>query len=252
MEAIGQLAGGVAHDFNNLLTIILGFCELLQGDVPAEDMRRCDVAEIQKAALRAAELTRQLLAFSRKQIIQPTLLDLNAILTDIQPMLRRLIRDDVKVTLGVRQNPARITADRGQVEQVILNLSVNAQDAMPCGGTLTLETANVVLDEHYAARHVAVEPGPYVTLTVTDTGTGMTPQVLARLFEPFFTTKESGKGTGLRSRHRSRYCRAIRWQRHRRERTRPRHGFHGVFPSSVQCGNGDRPPRRDAAVAARY
>ena len=197
MEAVGQLAGGVAHDFNNLLTVILGFCELLQADVTANEARRGDVGEIQKAGLRAAELTRQLLTFSRKEIIQPALLDLNAILTDMQPMLGRLMRDDVKVMLHIREGLCRIMADRGQVEQVVLNLAVNAQDAMPSGGTLTLETANVVLDQHYASVHVGVAPGPYVALTVTDTGTGMKPEVRARSFEPFFTTKEVSKDTGL-------------------------------------------------------
>jgi PAS domain S-box-containing protein len=197
MEAVGHLAGGVAHDFNNLLTVILGFCELLLAGLAPDDPRCLDLAEIQKAGMNAAQLTRQLLTFSRKQIIEPTLLDLNAILTEMRPMLRRLIREDIRVLLGDGHRLARVKADRGQVEQVVLNLAVNAQDAMPHGGTLTIETANVDLDESYAAMHVAVRPGAYVLLTVTDSGTGMTPDVLARLFEPFFTTKEVGKGTGL-------------------------------------------------------
>ena len=197
MEAIGLLAGGVAHDFNNLLTVILGFCELLLADLDSADPRQADIAEIQKAGTRAAVLTRQLLAFSRKQIIEPTRLDLNAVVTDMQVMLRRLIREDVKVVLGLRPELAFVKADRGEVEQIVMNLAVNGRDAMPKGGILTIETANVELDEHYANTHVAVKPGPYVVLTVTDTGTGMTPQVQARLFEPFFTTKEPGKGTGL-------------------------------------------------------
>ena len=197
MEAVGRLAGGVAHDFNNLLTVILGFCELLLADLDPDDPRQADMAEIQKAGARAAGLTRQLLAFSRKQIIEPTRLDLNVVMIDMRAMLGRLIREDVKVMLGLRPELAPVTADRGQVEQIVMNLAVNAQDAMPSGGTLTLETANIELDEHYAKAHLGVQPGQYVVLTVTDTGTGMTPEVQARLFEPFFTTKEVGKGTGL-------------------------------------------------------
>src|SRR6185503_14297359 len=193
MEAVGRLAGGVAHDFNNLLTVILGFCELLLDDRDPDDPRQADIEEIQKAGTRAAGLTRQLLAFSRKQIIEPTLLDLNVVVADMRSMLGRLIGEDVKVVLHLGPGLAPVKADRGQVEQVVMNLAVNARDAMPGGGTLTLETANVELDEHYAEMHVAVKPGLYVGLMMTDTGTGMTPQVQARLFEPFFTTKEPGK-----------------------------------------------------------
>jgi two-component system cell cycle sensor histidine kinase/response regulator CckA len=197
MEAIGQLAGGVAHDFNNLLTVILGFCELLLEDLEPDDPRQAEIMEIQTAGARAAGLTRQLLAFSRKEIIQPTLLDLNLIVADIRVMLARLIGEDVTVVVGLGAALAPVKADRGQVEQIVLNLAVNARDAMPNGGTLTIRTANVELDEDYAKTHLAVTPGPYVALTVTDTGTGMTPEVQARLFEPFFTTKGPGKGTGL-------------------------------------------------------
>jgi two-component system cell cycle sensor histidine kinase/response regulator CckA len=197
MEAVGRLAGGVAHDFNNLLSVIMGFCELLLTDLSSDDPRHADIAEIHKAGARGAGLTRQLLAFSRKQIIEPTLLDLNVVVAGIQPMLARLIGEDVKVVVALRSDLALVMADRGQVEQVVMNLAVNARDAMPKGGTLTIETANVELDEHYGKGHLAVKPGCYVGLTVTDTGTGMTPQVQARLFEPFFTTKEPGKGTGL-------------------------------------------------------
>jgi signal transduction histidine kinase/CheY-like chemotaxis protein len=197
MEAIGRLAGGVAHDFNNLLTAILGYCELLLTDLDPGDPRRADIAEIQKAGTSAAALTRQLLAFSRKQIIEPTLLDLNQVVADLRAMLGRLIGEDVKVMLALRPELARVKADRAQVEQIVVNLAVNARDAMPRGGTLTIETANVELDENYATAHFSVTPGHYVALTVTDTGTGITPEVQARLFEPFFTTKEPGKGTGL-------------------------------------------------------
>ena len=197
MDAIGRLAGGVAHDFNNLLTVILGYCELLLADRDSDDPGQPDILEVQKAATSAARLTRQLLAFSRKEIIEPTLLDLNVVVAGMRVMLGRLIREDVNVVLALRPEVACVKADRGQVEQIIVNLAVNARDAMPTGGTLTIQTANVELDEHYPKTHLAVTPGPYVALTISDTGTGMTPQVQARLFEPFFTTKEVGKGTGL-------------------------------------------------------
>jgi nitrogen-specific signal transduction histidine kinase/FixJ family two-component response regulator len=197
MEAIGRLAGGVAHDFNNLLTVILGHCDLLLADLDPDDPRQADIVEVQEAGTRAAGLTRQLLAFSRKQIIEPTLLDLNGVVADMRAMLGRLIREDVTIVLGLRPELALVKADRGQVEQIVLNLALNARDAMPGGGTLTIETANVDLDEHYPKTHFAVKPGPYVVLTVSDTGSGMTPEVQARLFEPFFTTKELGRGTGL-------------------------------------------------------
>jgi len=197
MEAIGRLAGGVAHDFNNLLTVILGYCELWLTGLDPDEARQRDIGEIQKAGIRAAGLTRQLLAFSRKEIIEPTLLDLNAVVTDMRVMLGRLIREDVNVVLSHPLELDCVKADRGQMEQIVMNLAVNAQDAMLKGGTLTIETANVELDEEYARSHLAVRPGAYVALTVTDTGSGMTPQVLARVFEPFFTTKDPGKGTGL-------------------------------------------------------
>jgi PAS domain S-box-containing protein len=197
MEAVGRLAGGIAHDFNNLLTAILGYCELLMADLGRDDPHRDDVVEIHKAGTSAAALTRQLLAFSRKQIIEPTLLDLNDVVSDLRPMLERIIGEDVEVVLGLDPNLALVQADRGQVDQIVLNLAVNARDAMPKGGTLRIETANVELDDHYAKTHIDVIPGWYVVLTLTDTGTGITPEVQARLFEPFFTTKEAGKGTGL-------------------------------------------------------
>ena len=197
MEAVGRLAGGVAHDFNNLLTAILGYCELLLETSTLSEPDRADILEIQQAGGRAAGLTRQLLAFSRKQIIEPTVLGLNALVSDIRPALERLIGEDIE--LVVRLGPAlpAVNADRGQAEQVVMNLAANARDAMPHGGTLTIETASVALDERYAKAHPNVKEGSYVVLTVSDTGTGMTPEVQARLFEPFFTTKEPGKGTGM-------------------------------------------------------
>jgi two-component system, cell cycle sensor histidine kinase and response regulator CckA len=197
MEALGRLAGGVAHDFNNLLTVMLGYCDLVLDDLGPDDPRQADMTEIKRAGASATGLTRQLLAFSRKEIIDPTLLDLNVVVGDMRAMLSRLIEEDVKVVLGVAPELAFVKADRGQVEQIVMNLALNARDAMPRGGTLTISTSNVDLDEHYARTHLDVTPGPYVMLTVTDTGTGMTPQVQARLFEPFFTTKEPGTGTGF-------------------------------------------------------
>ena len=214
MEAIGRLAGGVAHDFNNLLTAILGYCELLLADIGPSDPRKEDIGEIQKAGHRAAGLTRQLLAFSRKQIIEPMLLDMSAVVADMRPLLERLIGEDVQVLMSLRPALGAVMADRGQLEQIVMNLAVNARDAMPKGGTLTIETANVELDEHYAKTHAAAQPGPYVALTVTDTGTGMTPEVQARLFEPFFTTKDR-QGHRPRSRDSPRNRHPERWQRQR-------------------------------------
>jgi signal transduction histidine kinase len=187
MEAVGRLAGGVAHDFNNLLTVILGSCEMLLTDLDPGDARQEDIAVIQRAGTRAARLTRQLLAFSRKEIIQPILLDLNVVVAEMRSMLGRLIEEDVTLVLGTQPDPAWVFADLGQIEQIVMNLAVNARDAMPSGGTLTIDVAVAGLDE----------PSARVVLTVTDTGTGMTPDVMGRLFEPFFTTKEVGKGTGL-------------------------------------------------------
>jgi len=197
MEAIGRLAGGVAHDFNNLLTVMLGCCEMLLDGNRQTGEDRHDIEQIQKASLRAAALTSQLLALSRKQIIDPKILDISSVLADLRPMLARLIRENVHVVFNVCEDVAPIKADRGQLEQVIVNLAVNAQDAMPNGGTLTIACDNIVLDEHYSAQHFNAALGPSVVISVTDSGTGMSPEVLARLFEPFFTTKPAGKGTGL-------------------------------------------------------
>jgi PAS domain S-box-containing protein len=197
MEAVGQLAGGVAHDFNNILTAILGYADLLTADLPAGDRRREDVDEIKKAAQRAAALTRQLLAFSRKQVLETRALDVNVLVDNMDKMLRPLLGENVELRTVPAADLHAVRADPNQIEQVILNLAINARDAMPKGGKLTIETANVDLDEHYAARHATVVPGRHVMLAVSDTGTGMDAATQARIFEPFFTTKDPGRGTGL-------------------------------------------------------
>jgi nitrogen-specific signal transduction histidine kinase/CheY-like chemotaxis protein len=197
MEAVGMLAGGVAHDFNNLLTIISGYSQLILNGLPPGDANHYSAEQILKAGERAAALTRQLLAFSRPQVLQPRVLDLNKLVTGLSTLLRRVIGEDVDLQLALRPELGRVSADAGQIEQVLMNLVVNARDAMPKGGTLTIETANVDLDESYSARHMAVKPGPYVQIAVSDNGGGMDEVTQARLFEPFFTTKGAGRGTGL-------------------------------------------------------
>ena len=197
VEAIGRLAGGIAHDFNNLLTVIKGYSELSRIGLKEGDTLRGNIDEIQKAAERAASLTRQLLAFSRRQIMEMKVLDLNSLLRDLEKMLHRLIGENIGMVTHLIEDLGRVRADVGQIEQVIMNLVINAKDAMPSGGKITIETANVELDESYARSHVDVKPGPCVMLSVSDTGVGMTPEVRERIFEPFFTTKETGKGTGL-------------------------------------------------------
>jgi two-component system cell cycle sensor histidine kinase/response regulator CckA len=197
LESVGRLAGGVAHDFNNLLTVINGYTEMLINDLPRESPIRDSLREVHAAGDRAAALTQQLLAFSRKQLIQPTVLNLNEVVADIQKMLGRLIGEDIHLVSNLAPDLSLVKADAGQLQQIIMNLAVNARDAMRGGGSLIVETANATFDNDYAAAHPEVRPGDYVMLAVTDTGSGMTPDVKARLFEPFFTTKPKGSGTGL-------------------------------------------------------
>ena len=197
LEAVGRLAGGVAHDFNNLLGVIMGYADLMAKRIGAEDPLRRNVQEIQKAAERASALTKQLLAFSRRQVLQPRVLDIHQTIREVESMLQRLIGEDIALVTVLREEVGRVKADPGQFQQVLMNLAVNARDAMPDGGTLTVETANVDLTEDYARKHMGVVAGPYVQLAVSDTGVGMTPDVQAHIFEPFFTTKGPEKGTGL-------------------------------------------------------
>ena len=197
MEAIGRLAGGIAHDFNNLLTAINGYSELSMRRLADEDPLFGNLQEIKKAGDRAASLTRQLLAFSRKQVLQPKVLDLNLVVSDMERMLTRLIGEDIELCTLLDPKLASIKVDPGQIEQIIMNLAVNARDAMLHGGKLTIETRNVLVDDEYARKHIAVTPGPFVMLAMSDSGCGIDAQTQSRIFEPFFTTKEVGKGTGL-------------------------------------------------------
>jgi CheY-like chemotaxis protein len=196
MEAVGRLAGGVAHDFNNLLSVILSYADLLLGTIEADDPIHSDVEEIRKAGQRASELTLQLLQFSRQQVIKPKVFELSAVLSGMQKMLAPLIGEDVELTLALGSNGC-VLVDPGGIEQVVVNLVVNARDAMPKGGSIRIETSDVLLDEDFASGHVGVKAGRYVALAVTDDGCGMDDATQAHIFEPFFTTKEKGKGTGL-------------------------------------------------------
>jgi PAS domain S-box-containing protein len=197
MQAVGQLAGGVAHDFNNLLMVVKGHAEMLLNRIPPGSPLRSNAEAVDRAADRAAALTRQLLAFSRMQVLQPRVLDLNEVVGGMTKMFSRVIGENIEMTFVPDGNLGRVKADPGQIEQVLLNLVVNARDAMPDGGRLTIETSNIHLDRDYSAKHHNIEPGPWIMLTVSDTGCGMDAQTQARIFEPFFTTKEKGKGTGL-------------------------------------------------------
>jgi two-component system cell cycle sensor histidine kinase/response regulator CckA len=197
MEAVGRLAGGVAHDFNNLLTAILGYSDLLASRFHVGDPERAEIQEIRRAGERAAALTRQLLAFSRKQVLLPEVLDLDSVVRGLLRLLERLIGENITVSLVVAPDLGRVLADPGQMEQVVMNLAVNARDAMPRGGELRVEIQNVDLDDAFASEHIGVTPGPHVLLAVTDTGVGMAPEVQKQIFEPFFTTKRTGEGTGL-------------------------------------------------------
>ena len=197
MEAVGRLAGGIAHDFNNLLTAIIGYSEIVLHGLDPKDDRRADAEEIGRAAMRAADLTRQMLAFSRRQVLQPKVIDLNKALTRVEPMLRRTIGEDIVMTVNGRAAHPYVRVDPGQVEQVVMNLVVNARDAMPKGGRLSVDTADATLDAVSTAEIPDAKPGDYVMLSVSDTGVGMPPEVRSRIFEPYFTTKDVGKGTGL-------------------------------------------------------
>jgi two-component system cell cycle sensor histidine kinase/response regulator CckA len=197
MEAVGRLAGGVAHDFNNMLTVITGYTRMILDELPALDPLRVYAAEALSAADRAAGLTNQLLTFSRRQLMRPRVINVNSVVRQSQAMLQRLIGEDVALTVNLKENLGNIRADPGHLAQAIVNLAVNSRDAMPLGGTLFIESDDVVLDENYAKSHMGVHPGDFVMISVSDTGHGMDPATRRRIFEPFFTTKEKGKGTGL-------------------------------------------------------
>lgn len=197
LESIGRLAGGIAHDFNNLLTAIIGYSEICLNELREDDPLRNSILEISKASERAADLTHQLLAFSRRQVLQPRVIDLNAVISDLNRMLRRLLGEDVELVTQLDSSMGRVKADPGQIQQVIINLAVNARDAMPRGGKLIIETANIEMSDQDVQNKPELSPGPYAMITVSDNGTGMDESIIEKIFEPFFTTKETGKGTGL-------------------------------------------------------
>jgi PAS domain S-box-containing protein len=197
MEAVGRLAGGIAHDFNNILAVIQGYTDLCLFRIPKEDPLREDIEAITNAVRRAANLISQLLAFSRRQVLEMEVIDLNPVLQNLEKMLRRVIGEDVELVTILADDLGRVKADPGRIEQILLNLAINARDAMPSGGQLVIETANLTLKEAYSQNHIGLTPGHYVMISITDTGLGMTQEVKERIFEPFFTTKEIGKGTGL-------------------------------------------------------
>ena len=197
MDALGRLAGGVAHDFNNLLSVVLGYTALMLEDVPVDQPMHADLQEVVRAAERAAELTRQLLAFSRHNVTERRTLDVNGVVGGMSKMLRRILPEDIDLQMSAAAPGAAVDGDAGQIENILMNLAVNARDAMPTGGRLTIETSNVELDEEFTRSHFGAKPGPHVMIAVSDTGIGMDKQTRARIFEPFFTTKAQGKGTGL-------------------------------------------------------
>jgi two-component system, cell cycle sensor histidine kinase and response regulator CckA len=197
MEAVGRLAGGVAHDFNNMLTVISGYTRMILEELSPQDPLREYADEIAKAADRAGAVANQLLAFSRRQLLQPRIVDVNAAITRTEKMLRRLLSEDIQLTLDLEENVPHIQADPNQIEQAVVNLAVNSRDAMPEGGRIFIQSAKVYLDEDYVRAHLGVKPGEYVMVAVTDSGQGMAPEIRQRIFEPFFTTKERGRGTGL-------------------------------------------------------
>lgn len=197
LEAVGRLAGGVAHDFNNILSVIMGYCDLIFNHIGCDNQLTEKVEQIYKCSERASKLTGQLLAFSRKQVMEPQIINLNQVVINLESMLHRLIGEDIRLSVITTQGLPNIKADPGQLEQVIVNLVVNARDAMPDGGCLTIETSEIELDESYAGKHISSVPGKHVMLAVTDTGSGMDDETKEHIFEPFFTTKEKGKGTGL-------------------------------------------------------
>jgi CheY-like chemotaxis protein len=197
MEAVGRLAGGVAHDFNNMLTAIMSYSDLILSDMAPESPLRSDMVEIVKAAEKATALTRKLLAFSRQQVLRPAMVDMNATVEGLRKMIKRLLGEDIELSVHPGEGLWTVSADPTEIERVIMNLVLNSRDAMPEGGRLTIETSNVVIDEEYATAHAETSPGDYVVVAISDTGAGMTREVREKIFEPFFTTKEKGRGTGL-------------------------------------------------------